>query len=50
VLSIYGPLLSLVVALVAASLVFVVWVANRKRIAAKPSDARRAGASDAQGR
>jgi ribonuclease Y len=35
VLPIYGPLLSLVVALVTASLVFVVWVANRKRIAAE---------------
>ena len=34
-LSTYGPLLSLVVALIAASLVFVVWVANRKRIAAE---------------
>ena len=34
-LSTYGPVLSLVVALIAASLVFVVWVANRKRIAAE---------------
>jgi ribonuclease Y len=35
VLSTYGPLLSLVAALVAASLVFLVWIANRKRIAAE---------------
>ena len=34
-LSTYGPLLSLVVALVAASVVFLIWVANRKRIAAE---------------
>ncbi|MEP7306644.1 MAG: ribonuclease Y [Acidobacteriota bacterium] len=34
-LSTYGPVLSLFVALIAASLVFVVWVANRKRIAAE---------------
>ncbi len=34
-LTIYGPLLSLVVTLVVAASVFVVWVANRKRIAAE---------------